>query len=349
MVSKPVEFKIGSRFVGEEYPPLIVAEIGINHSGSLELAKLMVDEAARSGCECIKHQTHFVEDEMTDEARQIVPAHVSGSIWDIIEACALSKDDEIDLKKYVESKNMIYLSTPFSRSAADFLNDIGVPAFKIGSGECDNLALVQHVASFGKPMIVSTGMREIKDCFPTVDILRSTGVEFALLECTNVYPCTPEDISLKGIAQLQDSFPDAVVGFSDHSIGEHISLAAVAVGARIIERHFTDSMYRKGPDVICSMDPVELRSLIVKSRDIFHASRFLKSRTASEIDVYNFARGSVVADKDLVAGSELTRENTWVRRPGNGEIPAEDYFKILGKKLTQSVKKNQQLKFTDFE
>ena len=344
-----VEFQIGSRFVGDEHLPLVIAEIGINHSGSLGLAKLMVDEAARSGCECIKHQTHFVDDEMTDEARKIVPAHVSESIWDIIEACALSPDDEIELKKYVESKGMLYLSTPFSRSAADFLNDIGVAAFKIGSGECDNLALVEHVASFGKPMIVSTGMREIKDCFQTVDILRSAGVNFALLECTNAYPCLPEDISLKGISQLQDSFPDAVVGFSDHSIGEHISLAAVAMGARIIERHFTDSMYRKGPDVICSMDPVELRSLILKSKDVFLASRFLKSRTTSEVDVYNFARGSVVADKDLDAGSELTRDNTWVRRPGNGEIPAEDYFKVLGKKLVRPVKKNQQLKLTDFE
>ena len=344
-----VEFQIGSRFVGDEHSPLVIAEIGINHSGSLGLAKLMVDEAARSGCECIKHQTHFVDDEMTDEARKIVPAHVSESIWDIIEACALSPDDEIELKKYVESKGMLYLSTPFSRSAADFLNDIGVAAFKIGSGECDNLALVEHVASFRKPMIVSTGMREIKDCFQTVDILRSAGVNFALLECTNAYPCLPEDISLKGISQLQDSFPDAVVGFSDHSIGEHISLAAVAMGARIIERHFTDSMYRKGPDVICSMDPVELRSLILKSKDVFLASRFLKSRTTSEVDVYNFARGSVVADKDLDAGSELTRDNTWVRRPGNGEIPAEDYFKVLGKKLVRPVKKNQQLKLTDFE
>jgi sialic acid synthase SpsE len=348
-MTKPVEFKIGSRSVGEEYPPLIVAEIGINHSGSLSLAKLMVDEAALSGCECIKHQTHFVDDEMTDEARKIVPSHVSESIWDIIEACALSKDDEIELKKYVESKGMLYLSTPFSRSAADFLNEIGVPAFKIGSGECDNLPLVQHVASFGKPMIVSTGMRGIEDCFQTVDILRSTNVDFALLECTNTYPCKPEDISLKGISQLQDSFPDAVVGFSDHSIGEHISLAAVAVGARIIERHFTDSRHRKGPDVICSMDPVELRSLIIKSKDVFLASRFQKSRTPLEIDVYNFARGSVVADKDLVAGTELTRDNTWVRRPGNGDIPAKDYFQILGKKLVRSVKKNHQLKLTDFE
>ena len=145
-MSNPV-LQIGPRLVGSNWEPLIIAELGINHGGSLSCAKHMVDLAARSGCECIKHQTHFVNDEMTEEAKDIVPAHAHDSIWSIIERCALSKDAEIELKHHAESLGLIYISTPFSRAAADFLAEIDVPAFKIGSGECDNVALVNHIAS----------------------------------------------------------------------------------------------------------------------------------------------------------------------------------------------------------
>ena len=153
---------IAGRKIGPEYHPLVIAEIGINHGGDLKVAKNMVSLAAAAGAECVKHQTHFVEDEMTAEAKNIFPPNANQSIWDVIDSCALTRDEEIALKQYAESLGLIYISTPFSRSAADFLYEIGVPAFKIGSGECDNLPLIHHIASFGTPVILSTGMQSIR-------------------------------------------------------------------------------------------------------------------------------------------------------------------------------------------
>ncbi|MDP1780885.1 MAG: N-acetylneuraminate synthase family protein, partial [Hydrogenophaga sp.] len=221
--------KIAHRDISPAHPPLVVAEIGINHGGSLDVAKGMVLAAHRAGCEMVKHQTHFVDDEMTDEAKQIFPPNADKSIWDVMEECALSKDDEIALKTYAESLGMIYISTPFSRAAADFLNDIGVSAFKIGSGECNHVPLIRHIASFGKPIIMSTGMQTIDGMRPSVKALDDAGVDYALLECTNLYPSPPEIVSLQGITELRNAFPRAVIGFSDHSIGPEMALSAVAL------------------------------------------------------------------------------------------------------------------------
>jgi sialic acid synthase SpsE len=245
--------KIAHREIGPQHPPLVIAEIGINHGGSLDVAKGMVNAAHSAGCEMVKHQTHFVDDEMTDEAKQIFPPNADVSIWEVMERCALSKDDEIALKKHAESLGMIYISTPFSRAAADFLNDIGVAGYKIGSGECNHLPLIRHIASFGKPIIMSTGMQTVATMRPSVQALDASGVDYALLECTNLYPSPPEIVSLQGINDLRAAFPRAVIGFSDHSIGPSMALASVALGACILERHFTDTRYRKGPDISCSM------------------------------------------------------------------------------------------------
>ncbi|WP_428544103.1 N-acetylneuraminate synthase family protein [Profundibacter sp.] len=339
--------KIANRSISPDHPPLVIAEIGINHGGSLEVAKEMARLAAASGCEMVKHQTHFVADEMTDEAKAIFPPNADVSIWEVMERCALSKDDEIALKDYVESLGMIYISTPFSRAAADFLNDIDVPAFKIGSGEADNLPLIRHIAAFGKPVIMSTGMQTIESLRASVQILEDAGVEYALLECTNLYPSPPEIVSLKGVTELQKAFPNAVVGFSDHSIGPEMALASVALGACILERHYTDSRYRAGPDIICSMDPAELRLLVDRSREIHTALHNDKQRTGPEEDVYRFARASVVADRDLPAGHVITEIDIWARRPGSGEIAGYDFDKVVGKRLTRAVTRNEQLKWND--
>ena len=341
--------KIAHREISPKHPPLVVAEIGINHGGSLDVAKGMVLAAHRAGCEMVKHQTHFVDDEMTDEAKQIFPPNADKSIWDVMEECALSKDDEISLKTYAESLGMIYISTPFSRAAADFLNDIGVSAFKIGSGECNHVPLIRHIASFGKPIIMSTGMQTIDGMRPSVKALDDSGVDYALLECTNLYPSPPEIVSLQGITELKSAFPRAVIGFSDHSIGPEMALSAVALGACILERHFTDTRYRKGPDISCSMDPAELKFLIDRSREIHIALNNPKVRTAPEEDVYRFARGSMVADRDLPAGHVVTPGDIWARRPGSGEISVQHFDRLVGAKLTRAVKRNQQLLWSDLD
>ena len=339
--------KIATRDVGPAHPPLVVAEIGINHGGDLDVAKDMVRLAAASGCECIKHQTHFIEDEMTDEAKAIFPPNADVSIWDVMARCALSPNDEIALKAYAEALGLIYISTPFSRAAADFLNDIGVPAFKIGSGEADNLPLIRHIARFGKPVIMSTGMQSIETLRASVAILDDAGIDYALLECTNLYPSPANIVSLRGVTELRHAFPRAVVGFSDHSIGPEMALASVALGACILERHYTDTRYRKGPDISCSMDPAELRLLIDRSKEIWVAANNPKVRTEAEAPVYAFARASVVADRDLPAGHVITEADIWARRPGSGEIAGYEFDRVLGRRLTVAVRRNQQLRWGD--
>jgi sialic acid synthase SpsE len=339
--------KIANREIGINQPPLVIAEIGINHGGELAVAKEMARLAALSGCEMVKHQTHFVEDEMTEEAKQIFPPNADVSIWEVMKKCALSRKDETALKDYVESLGMIFISTPFSRSACDFLETLDVPAYKIGSGEADNLPLIRHIAAKGKPVILSTGMQTIASVRASVQILEDAGVEYALLECTNLYPSPPEMVSLQGVTELMAAFPNAVIGFSDHSIGPEMALASVALGASILERHYTDTRYRAGPDIICSMDPAELRYLIDRSREVYTALHNPKERTTAEEDVYYFARASVVADRNLPAGHTITEADIWARRPGSGEIPGYEFDKVVGRTLKTAVTRNRQLKWKD--
>jgi len=339
--------QIAHRQIGPDHPPLVIAEIGINHGGDLAVAKEMVRLAAGAGCEMVKHQTHILADEMTDEAKQIFPPNADVSIWQVMEACALTLDEEAELKRHAESLGLIWISTPFSRAAADFLETLDVPAYKIGSGEADNLPLIRHIAKKGRPVILSTGMQTIETLRASVAILDAAGIDYALLECTNLYPSPPEIVSLRGVSELRQAFPGAVVGFSDHSIGPEMALASVALGACILERHFTDTRYRRGPDIPCSMDPAELRHLIDRSREIWIAASNPKARSAPEEAVYRFARGSVVADRDLPAGHVIEEPDIWTRRPGTGEIAARDFDRVLGMRLKRAVTRNMQLKWGD--
>lgn len=341
------EFMIDDRKIGPDYPPLVIAEIGINHEGSLEVAKQMVDAAAKAGAEVIKHQTHIVEDEMADAAKKVIPGNADVSIYEIMKRCALSEEDETELKRYVESKGMIFISTPFSRAAADRLERMGVVAYKIGSGECNNYPLIKHIAGFGKPMIVSTGMNDIASIQKTVDIMEAYGVPYALLHCTNLYPTKPEWIRLGAMTQLQQVFPNAVVGLSDHSLNNNACLAATALGACILERHFTDSKYRPGPDIICSMDGAEMAELIQSSREIFQMRGGEKAALKEEQVTIDFAFATVVAIADIHAGEPFTMENIWVKRPGTGEIKAVDFESLLGKKANKNIKNGEQLSWKD--
>jgi N-acetylneuraminate synthase len=181
-----------------------------------------------------------------------------------------------------------------------------------------------------------------------VAILEASGVDYALLECTNLYPSPPEIVSLRGVKDLAEAFPGALVGFSDHSIGPQMALAAVALGAVVVERHFTDSRYRVGPDISCSMDPAELKFLIDRSREIHVALHNPKRRTAPEEDVYRFARASIVADRDIPAGTVITEADIWARRPGSGAIAGYEFDAVVGKQLLVAKRRNQQLDWSDF-
>lgn len=339
--------QIGNRLIDQTHPPLIIAEIGINHEGSLQTAFEMVDAAAKAGAEVIKHQTHVVEDEMSPAAKQVIPGNSNSSIYDIMARCALCEDDERQLKDYVESKGLIYLSTPFSRAAADRLERMNVLAYKIGSGECNNYPLIEHIAHFGKPMIVSTGMNSIESIQKAVNILEHYHIDYALLHCTNIYPTKPEYIRLGAMQQLMYQFPNVPIGLSDHSLNNNACLAATALGACILERHFTDSKYRPGPDIICSMDPSELSNLIQSSKEIFQMRGGTKCPLPAEQVTIDFAFATVVATKDIAKGEQFSTDNIWVKRPGTGEVAAEHYTQCIGQYCNRSIHQGEHLRRTD--
>jgi N-acetylneuraminate synthase len=337
------EIQINGRKIGSAYPPLVIAEMGINHEGSLETAFEMVDAAWKAGVEVIKHQTHVVEDEMSKAAKKVIPGNASVSIYEIMKRCALNEEDELKLKNYVESKGMIYMSTPFSRAAANRLERMGVTSYKIGSGECNNYPLIEHIAAFGKPMIVSTGMNDIESVSKTVKILEEYKVPYALLHTTNLYPTPVHLVRLGAMQELKTEFPNAVIGLSDHTTSNRACFAAVALGASILERHFTDKMERPGPDIINSMDPIATKELIIGSEEVWKMLGGKKEAAKEEQVTIDFAFATVVTTTDLKEGDVLTKDNIWVKRPGTGEIKAEHYKSLLGKKMNQDLSVDEHL------
>jgi sialic acid synthase SpsE len=335
--------------VGPAHLPLVIAEIGINHEGSLDTARQMADAAQRAGVEVVKHQTHIVDDEMSAAARRVVPGNASVSIYDIMARCALSEDDERALQEHVESRGMIFISTPFSRAAADRLHRMNVPAFKIGSGECNNYPLLKHIASFGKPVILSTGMNTIESVRKAVAIFERAGTPYALMHTTNLYPTPARLVRLGAMTELMTAFPGAVVGLSDHTTSNLACLGAVALGASILERHFTDSMSRPGPDIACSMDPDACRELI-DGAAAMHLMRGGRKGPATEEQVtMDFAFATLVTIAPVQAGEVFTERNLWAKRPGTGAIPAERYEEILGKKARRNLGPDTHLTADDFD
>lgn len=342
-------FKIGSRWVGADYDPLVIAEIGINHGGSIDVAIEMAEAAISAGAEVIKHQTHVVEDEMSIEARDVIPGNATISIYEIMKNCALNEVDELKLMNHIQALRGIFISTPFSRMAADRLKRFDVPAIKIGSGECNNYPLIRYIAKIGKPIILSTGMNDINSIGGAVEIIREHKLPYALLHCTNVYPTPPHLVRLNAIEVLQDSYPDAVVGLSDHTLTNYPCLGAVALGASILERHFTDSKTRIGPDIACSMDTQDLRNLIEGSKIIHSARGSEKQAVKEEAPTIAFAFASVVAVKDILEGELLSEENIWVMRPGGGDFNSSDYERLFGKVAVRQIKSGHQVKIEDLK
>ena len=343
----PPEITIAGRKIGPAHPPLVVAEIGINHEGSLDVAKEMVDAASRAGVEVVKHQTHIVEDEMSGAAMRVVPGNATVSIYEIMQRCALSEDAERELQKYVESRGMIFISTPFSRAASERLRKMNVPAYKIGSGECNNYPLLKHIASFGKPIILSTGMNTIASVSKAVEIFESAKIPYALMHTTNLYPTPPHLVRLGAMVELKNAFPNAVIGLSDHTTDNIACLGAVALGASILERHFTDHMYRPGPDIVCSMDEKACSELIESSAKLHSELGGTKGPAKEEQVTMDFAFATVVTIAAIKAGEALTKQNLWVKRPGTGSIPAEQYESLLGKKAKRDLSADIHLDLTD--
>lgn len=344
-MAKSTEFELAGRMIGEAHAPLVIAEIGINHEGSVVKARRMIDDAAAAGCECVKFQSHVIEDEMIPN--DVVPGNATESIWDIMSRCTLTADEERELKSYTESKGMLWLCTPFSRAAADRLRRLDLAAYKIGSGECNNYPLIRHIASFGRPVLLSTGMNDLQSIAPAVDILRQAAVPFALFHCTSMYPTPYEHVRLGAFADLAAAFPDAVLGLSDHSLGNYTCFAAIPLGARLLEKHFTSDPSWPGPDVPISIDPAGLEDLVRGADAIYRALGGSKDILPGEQPTIDFAYACVVTTRAVDQGETFTHDNVWVKRPGTGEIKARDFERVLGRSARNALPANAQLRFED--
>lgn len=342
------DIKIGNRLIGENREPLIIAEIGINHNGSLDKAIYLADKAIKAGAEVIKHQTHIADEEMSFEAKKIIPLNTNISIYDLIKKCSLSEKEEFKLMKYIKSKNKIFISTPFSKAAANRLVKFKVPAFKIGSGECNNYDFVKYLTKFKIPIIMSTGMNTIKTITKSVNIILGKKIPLVLLHCTNIYPTPERYIKLDCITEIKRAFPNVLVGLSDHSKSIYPSIASIALGACVIEKHFIfDRKNDRGPDTSSSMDYEELKNLIRASKIVFRSRGSKKKPVSKEKSTLKFAFSSVVSSKNIEKGEKLTKENLCLKRPGNGNFNVNNLNYLYGKRAKRKINQNCQIKKKD--
>ena len=340
--------KIGKRLIGKKYTPIVLVELGINHDGDLSLAKKLIRKAKEAGAEIIKNQTHMPYYEMSEEAKKIIPVHTKENIFKIISDSSISEKNERKIQEFTKKNKLIYISTPFSREAANRLNKMKVEAFKIGSGECNNYPLIKHICKFRKPIILSTGMNDINSIKKAVKIIEKYKIPYALLHTTNIYPTLHKQVRLNAIKELQINFPKAVIGLSDHTGDNFTAFAALGMGVSIIEKHFIDNKkIRKGPDITASIDFEQLKELIDGSKKIFEALPGSKKPIKEEIPTMKFAFASVVSIKSLKKNDKLNKTNIWIKRPGTGDFLAEDLEKLYGKKVKRNIKINTQIKIKD--
>jgi Sialic acid synthase len=305
-------FKLKNIKIGKKYPPIIFTELEFNHEGSLDKAIFLADKALNSGARIIKHQTHIPDEEMALQAKKIKPGNANSSIFNVIKKNSLNFRDEKKLMNYINKKGGIFISTPFCKAAVDRLIKFNVPLFKIGSGECNNYPLVEYICKKKKPVIMSTGMNDIRSITPSVKLFRKYKIPFVLLHCTNIYPTDHKLVRLQAMSQIQKSFPDAIIGLSDHTEGIYTCLGAVSLGAKVIEKHFTDDKKSRGPDMSCSMDPNELKELIDGSKIIYEALEGKKAPLKEEKKTIAFAFASVATTKNIKKNDILTTENIFL-------------------------------------
>jgi N-acetylneuraminate synthase len=338
--------KIGKIEIKKNQPPLIIPEMGINHNGNFEIAIKIIRSAKKAGAMIIKNQTHIPDDEYSEEAKKIIPDNSKRNIFDLIKKCSFSEEEEFKLKIFTEKLGLEYISTPFSKAAVDRLIKLKVKLIKIGSGECNNYPLIDYISKKGLPVILSTGMNDFKSVKIATNILKKNNTKFALNHCTNIYPSDFQEARLNCITKLIKQYPKNLIGLSDHSRNNLISLASIPLGISMIEKHFVDTKRRKGPDISSSMDERDLKDLIENSKNIFSSIDGEKKILKKEINVAKFAFASVVSIKNISRGQKLSADNIWVKRPGNGDFLAKDLKKLLGKRAKKNIKKNIQIKKT---
>jgi N,N'-diacetyllegionaminate synthase len=330
----------------------IIAEAGVNHNGSLDIAKELIHKAAEAKADCVKFQT-FNADELVSfgapkagyQNRTTDPKESQHSMLRRLE---LSEKDFIELKKECERSGIMFLSTPFDIPSANLLDDIGVDAFKIPSSEVTNLPFIRYLANLGKPLLISTGMCTIGDVDRLYQELIELKATFCFLHCVSEYPSPVSDTNLKAIDTLKKAFR-VPVGYSDHTKGIHIPLAAVALGAQIIEKHFTLDRSMVGPDHLASIEPQELKKMVNQIRQVSMAiGDGKKNPSKIEIDNSKISRKSLVAAKPMKAGTKISIDSITTKRPGTG-IPPYMLEDIISMTLTKDIKKDEVLTMSHFK
>jgi N-acetylneuraminate synthase len=333
--------KIGNKLIGSQQPVFVIAEAGVNHNGDLKRAHELIDVAVKGGADAVKFQTFQADRLVLPNAPkakyQLQATGDAESQLEMLRRLELSSDAHRELQSYCHKRGIIFLSTPFDEQAVDLLEELEVPAFKISSGDLTNSPLLEYVALKGRPVILSTGMSEISELIEAVSVLNSAGCENPiLLHCVSNYPANAPEVNLRAMQTMRAAF-DQPIGFSDHTEGIDISLAAVALGACVIEKHFTLDRRLPGPDHRASLEPGELLQLVQSIRRVESAlGTGRKVPAASEIETARVARRSLVAATEIPAGATLKREMVFIRRPGTGMSPAM-LDTVVGRRVIRSV------------
>lgn len=340
-------FKIKDRLVGDGQKCFIIAEGCDNHMGNLEVAKEMALQAKLAGADCIKFQHHLPDEEMLKDVP--ISSNFNMPLYDFLKLHALTLKQHIELKKYCDEIGIIYLCTPFSYKAACELEENGLAyAFKIGSGEMTDIPSLLRIAKFGKPMIISTGMCTFEEINRTYNALKDAGAPLAFTNCLSEYPPVYEDINLGVIKKMKENYPDVVIGHSDHTPDLYTCYGAVALGAKIIEKHVILNKLTPGPDQSVSIDFHELHNLVDGVRKVELALGEEKKVREKEHQIRAWAFRSIVSVKPIKKGEVITQEMIWSKRPGTG-IPSYRMNEVLGKKAKRDIKENVLLSFDDFE
>lgn len=317
-----MKIKIGTRFVGDNEPTFVIAEAGANHNKDFDMAKRLIDVAAKAKADAVKFQTYSAET-LYSKKTPMFSFLKEQTAFELIKSVELPREWQPKLAEYTREKGIVFFSTPFDYDAVDELDEIGVPAFKFASFEIVDLEILKYAAAKQKPMIISTGMSSLGDIEDALEAIRSTGNnDIVLLHCNSLYPTPPEVVNLNAMNTMFEAFK-LPVGFSDHTLGIHISLAAVAMGACMIEKHFTLDRTLPGPDHSFAIEPDELKELVSDIRAIDAAKGDgIKGRCSLEdAEVYKKARRSIIAKCDIPEGKRIRKEMLIIKRPGYGIAP----------------------------
>ena len=339
-----MKIALNGRLIGDREPCFIIAEAGVNHNGDMVLAKELIDQAKEAGADAIKFQTFNTEDLVThgtEKAHYQISTTGNGTQYEMLKELELSEHDFGELVGYAKERGITFLSTPFDEPSVDLLERLDIPAFKIGSGDLTNLPFLRYVAAKQRPMIVSTGMATMDEVMDAMNAIRTSGNDrIALLHCTSNYPAKIEDCNLRAMDTLRDEFKVAV-GYSDHTLGITIPIAAVAMGASIIEKHFTLDNSMPGPDHKASLEPEGLREMIRQIRSVENAfGTGRKEPVQDESENKRIARRSIVARTDIPKGTVISGQMLAVKRPGTGLAP-KHMDEIIGHSAIVDIRKDQ--------